>query len=396
MSVGAPRADRPDCEVEESEPIDRQAPGTLRVCWTGTFDPSFERNRRLRDYLVAAEVDYRVIRVDLWPPDRIDAFTGSRVRVLLRMMWFYPLLLARLLFAPAPDLYLVSYPGWFDVPVVKCVAWLKRRPVVFDIFISLHDTAVTDRRLASSDSSTARLSRFIDRLSMRLSRRVISDCPAHARFLAELADLPLERFGVVYVGADEGVFSPPDNGRVNPHLILFYGSFVPLQGVEWIVQAAALLQGRGYTFRIVGEGQEKARVTRVATESAASNVRFVEPMSKGALTREMANAALCLGIFGTSPKADRVIPHKVFEAIACGRPVLTGSTEAVRETFAPDEIAVCNVGDARDLADSITVLMEDESQRIALAHNGRARFERDFSLDPQARRLREELERARR
>ena len=35
---------------------------------------------------------------------------------------------------------------------------------------------------------------------------------------------------------------------------------------------------------------------------------------------EICAAGICLGIFGTSAKADRVVPFKVFECLAMGRP----------------------------------------------------------------------------
>ena len=50
-----------------------------------------------------------------------------------------------------------------------------------------------------------------------------------------------------------------------------------------------------------------------------------------------AGADLCLGVFGATPKAARVVPHKVYTALAAGRPVLTADTPAVRELLRPGE-----------------------------------------------------------
>lgn len=366
----------------------------MRICWTGTFEPSFERNKRLREYLDAAEIDYRELRVNVWPKDRIGAFRAGRVKVLMRMLVVYPLLLIRLILASPPDLYLVSYPGWFDVPVVKLVATIKRRPIVFDMFISLYDTAISDRALAPSESTTARLARAVDRMSMRMAQRIIADCPAHARFQADLAGLSHDRFGIVFLGADEVLFRPREDVVVDDDLIVFYGTFVPLQGVEWIIRAAAKLKQRRYRFRLIGRGQDKEAAVRLAERLGAANIEFLDFLPQPDLVRELAGAALCLGIFGTSDKADRVIPHKLFEGLACGRPMLTGKTSAVTEVLTNLEVALCPTGDASALADAITALMEDEDSRHRLGSRGRSRFVSDFSLDAQAGRLRGELEKA--
>jgi len=366
----------------------------VKVCWAGTFDPGFGRNKRLAEYMESAGIETRLVRVDLWPIDRVSAFREQRLAILLRMTWAYPLLLLRLLLAPTPDVYLVSYPGWFDVFVVRLVALLKRRPLVFDIFISLYDTAVSDRRLENPGSLTARLARFVDRRSMRLSDRVIADCPTHARFLSDLSGVEPRRFGVVYLGADESVFHSSEDVVEDPRLVLFYGTFVPLQGVEWIIEAAARLENQNIRFRLIGEGQTRQEAEDRCQRLGLRNVEFGGLMPQEDLVQEMSRAALCLGVFGTSDKANRVIPHKLFEALAVGRPILTGATQAVMEVFEEGELAVCKPGDSSSIAESIAQLLSSPTSLQRIASAGNSKFEVDFSRQTQGIRLLTELQSA--
>lgn len=359
----------------------------MRVAWVGTYVPTFSRNRRLAEYFSLLKVEVRVTRVDLWPEDRVGAFNRGRLKLALKAVFIYPALFVRLILAETPDIYFVSYPGWFDVPLVKLVSMIKRRPLIFDVFISLFDTAVSDRRLADPKSAIASLARYADRWALRLADVVIADCPAHGRFFSTIAarDLSVE---VLYLGANEKVFYPRDGLSPEAGRILFYGTYVPLQGAEWIVRAASELRNRGVeaTFVMFGDGQDRARIEDLA-RSLAGNVDFHEVATQEELVAEMHRASVVLGVFGTSDKANRVIPHKVFEAVACGRPVLTADSEAVREEFNSDEVAVCQPGDPGALADALALLLGDSDRLDRLASRARSAYEQRYSTDTQVQRL---------
>ena len=68
-------------------------------------------------------------------------------------------------------------------------------------------------------------------------------------------------------------------------------------------------------------------------ELSTGNVELSGLVELEQLPAEIASAALCLGIFGTTAKAARVVPHKVFQCLAVGRPVLTADTAAIRSAF---------------------------------------------------------------
>ena len=94
----------------------------MRVAWAGTFDPDFPRNEKLARLMEMSGVEVRVISKSLWAGDRIALAARPGPRVVLKALVAYPVLLFRLIVAPSPDVYLVSYPGWFDIPLVRMVA----------------------------------------------------------------------------------------------------------------------------------------------------------------------------------------------------------------------------------------------------------------------------------
>ncbi len=144
---------------------------------------------------------------------------------------------------------------------------------------------------------------------------------------------------------------------------------------------------------VIGRGQELPTVTRLLDELQPTNVELREWIPFDELPREIARATLCLGIFGTSEKAQRVIPNKLFQCLAVGRPVITADTPAIRRAFEPGEVATVPAGDASALAREILRLLDDDAARDAVAAAGHRRYLASFTSTHVMDALNEELHR---
>jgi glycosyltransferase involved in cell wall biosynthesis len=363
-----------------------------RVIVAGTYDPSFGRNRRVLALLDSAGHDVVRCHADLWRGDRYEIPNRRLISTAARAAAAYPTLIWRFLRAPRGDVALVLYPGWFDVVVLAPLARLRRMPVLFDPFISVWDTVVSDRGLVGPGSVLGRLVRMVDRASLRLARRVIADTPNHADFYANLARIDRARIGVVWVGADDDVFRPRPHVVPASRRILFYGTFIKLHGIDVIVRAAKLLEDDDVEVRIIGTGQEEERIADLLRELQPANVQRIQHVPRELLADEIAAATVCLGIFGTTAKARRVVPNKVFECVAVGRPVVTADTEGIRSAFTDDEIAMVPPGDPDALANEIRRLLADATRREEMAVAAREHYVKDFATDSLVRALNAELE----
>lgn len=368
----------------------------MRILLTGTFDPAFNRNRRIRSFLTASGHEVAACNVDVWSGDRAGLMRGRRTRVALRCLAAYPMLIARLLLGRSADVVVVVYPGWLDMLLLAPVAKLRRIPVLFDPFISLSDTVVADRGLVPGDGVVYRLLRNVDRLSIRRADRVIADTPQHADFFAALGDIDRIRIGVLEVGADDGVFVPRPVSEARASRVLFYGTYIPLHGVGTIVAAAALLGDADVEVRLVGDGQERELVEQSARELGLSNIEFVPPIPLVELVDEIGAATVCLGIFGTSEKAMRVVPNKLFECVAVGRPVITGDTPAVRGAFPDGCLSLVPPGDPVALAAAIRQLLGDPDRRMGMVVRARDHYVANYSGERLRHRLEDELGRVQR
>ena len=154
--------------------------------------------------------------------------------------------------------------------------------------------------------------------------------------------------------------------------ILFWGNYIPLQGVQFIVRAAALLCNEGnIKFTMIGGGQMYNKIIVLAQELKVTNIHFIGHLPLDQLPSHINNADICLGIFGDTEKTNMVIPNKAYETIAMRKPLITADTPAIRELFTDQkDILLCRAADPEDLAQKIRFLYGNIDTRSRIAECG--------------------------
>jgi glycosyltransferase involved in cell wall biosynthesis len=257
-----------------------------------------------------------------------------------------------------------------DVPLAYALARLTRKHLVFDPLVSRFDTKILDRGDADEGSVQAWHNRNLDLVSMRLPDIVLADTRAHAEYYQSEFGVPARRTRILPVGFDEDLFGYRDeelNGAVaDPQfVVLFFGNYLPLHGADVIVAAAEMLRELGeIRFDLIGGGQTFAAVEDYVRSHGLTNVRLLPRIPMASLPARIAAADVCLGVFGRTEKASRVVANKVYQAMAMGRPVVTADSPAVREYFV-DSTHICLVppGDPGALAEKIRHLFKDPVAR---------------------------------
>lgn len=318
----------------------------MRVLYFGTYERRYPRNAQVISALRGAGVEVIERHEPVWEgrEEKWSLGPAAVARLLLAELR----LLARR--GPKADAVIVGYPGHLDLLAARRSA--RGAPVVFNPLVSLADTLVEDRGRFRRGSLAERALRAIDVRALRSADMVVADTDAHAQFLAELAGLPRDRFEVCFVGAEERVFRPGWHPE-EPFTALFIGKLIPLHGLETILEAARLAPE--LRLRIVGSGQLDALLA-----GRPSNVDWVLWVEYERLAEELHRASCALGIFGTSAKAQRVIPNKAFQALACSTPLVTADTPAARELLV-DGVSALLVppGDPQALANALRRLAAD-------------------------------------
>ena len=174
-------------------------------------------------------------------------------------------------------------------------------PIIMDMFVSAYDTLVEDRQITTRKSLLSKFLFWLDKQSSQRAKLILVDTLAHAEYFHETFGISLSKMKRVFVGCDEELFHPlPENPE--SHTVLYYCSYLPLHGVDVVVQAAELLQADPtIKFRIIGEGIDYKKIQKYVQENQLRNVELAAPVSIDRLPKEIQNSLICLGgHFGAS------------------------------------------------------------------------------------------------
>ena len=362
---------------------------TMKVCYFGTYDVEQSRNSVIIQGLRQNGVEVVECHARLWrnTADKIQSVRKGLFHpgLLWRVLHTYLRLLRRYIRIGDYDVMVVGYAGHFDIFLAKLLTIFSGKPLVFDALLSLTETIVEDRGLAPRGSLLAHLAYLVDKYSCRLADLVLLDTQAHMQHFHRDFGAGLDKLRQVPVGADEVYCrdSSSSGNEGDPFRVLYFGQYIPLHGVNYIVQAAKILEEHAdIRFELVGDGQTYEEVFSLAQRLQVRNVTFHREWfsPENLIAGFIRPADVCLGIFGDSAKARRVVPIKVFVALAMGKPVITGDSPAAREllTHGADAI-LCEMANPQALAQAILLLKNDRSLRERIAAQGHLLFQQKFS-----------------
>ena len=274
--------------------------------------------------------------------------------------------------------------GFFAQPVFPLIRLMYRGPIVADAYFSIYDTMVHDKRRARPGSLLARLCFWLDRYMLQHARLCLTDTQQHVEYLKSAFGAPGADVRRLWISAETpplaAIAEIPATAEIpaaDPPLeVLFWGGFIPLQGVETIVEAAALLKHDPVRITVVGAGQTLAACQDLQQRLAADRVRLVGWKPLDEIVEMARHAHLALGIFGTTDKAGRVIPNKAFEALAMGLPLVTRRSAAIDELLTDGvDAMLVEPGDPRALAERLREAGRNREEIERIGRAGQARFQ---------------------
>lgn len=302
------------------------------------------------------------------------------------------LVLVKFLFHRRHKIIYLPYPAIFFQYLVSLLPKRMRPEVtIIDAFISIYDTVVMDRRILAEDTWLAKLLFIIEHRAFNSADYILVDTGCNRDYYARMYNLNRDKFIPVPLATDERTFRPtPYTAGKNEYCqILFIGTLIPLHGIQTIITAIKQLNNNhNLAFHIIGDGQDAAFIQDYAAMNPERFRWSRDWYSSARLNSAIINADICLGIFGSTPKTQRVCPYKIYHYARVGRPIITAKTEwtdSIVKSGAENPFLLVDSNNPGQLAENILSLAHSPAMRLALADKSREFYENQLSVSASTR-----------
>ncbi|MFK7843621.1 MAG: WcaI family glycosyltransferase [Sphingorhabdus sp.] len=286
-------------------------------------------------------------------------------------------------FRMRPDVVFTVSPSLFSGPIGALVA----RMTGAKQWLHIQDFEIEAAFATGQINSEGRIKRWaqsFERFCLSLPDKVSSISAAMCEKLETKGVLPADIYQLNN-WADIDAIKPQEESLFRkkwnietPHVALYSGSISEKQGLENLVETARRLEGRGdVTVVICGNGPNRAKLEKSA--SGLENIQFHE-LQKFEDLNELLSLATIHLLPQKRDAADLLLPSKLANMLASGRPVVAG---AAAGTGLADAVSGCGFAVEPDSADAmasaIVKLLEDPTMRAECSQEARRRSLRDWS-----------------
>jgi len=257
-----------------------------------------------------------------------------------------------------PQYYILGFRGYEIFWIVRMITLGKT--LIYDHMMSPYDSLINESGTIHKGGLLDRVIRFYEKTILLASDLVLTDTSIHRHYFHELFGTPISKIEAIPVGTDEDLFRPDVSVNTTSGSgwfeVLYYGSFLPLHGMDVILGAAAILRDKPIRFTLIGGNRlDLSSFHRMVKQLQLKNVTHIDWVEFEELPKYIARSDLGLGgPFGETGQARRVITGKTYQFLAMARPVAVGKYNGEESGF-EDKVncLVVPQGNEKALAEAI-------------------------------------------
>lgn len=288
-----------------------------------------------------------------------------------------------------PDIYILGFRGHDIYWPVRIICFGKK--LIFDSLMSPYSALKHERKFGALGAVISRLVYFLEKAMLTHSDLVLTDTDNHVNFLTQAFSIEQRKILALPMAAVENIL--PDSSsqalpaawRAQPDAlhVLFYGSFLPLHGVDIIMQAIASLDQTQFAFHFVGGTGDRLREFETSIkEHQLNNVSHERWVSfEKLLQHYIVHAQLCLGgPFGNTPQSGRVVTGKTVQCLAQGKATVIGRIDTQFPFRDRENCLLVEQGNPESLRRALQWAVENRNQLEQIGKQGQQLYREQFSI----------------
>lgn len=294
---------------------------------------------------------------------------------------------------PRPDVVVATSPQFFCALAGWAVAFVRRRPFVFELRDLWPESVATVGAMKKG-----LLLRLAERLELFLYRRAALVVAVTDAFKANLVARGIDpaKIKVLTNGADLAFWTPRPRpaelerrlGLAGKTVAAYIGTLGMAHDLDTVLAAAAELRGRDHiAFLLIGDGARRAELLERARELGLGNLAILPQTPKEKVPDYYALADILMVTLRDDPLFRTVLPSKVFEIMAMGRPMVytvDGQCRALVERAGAGVFSL--PGRPKALAEALASLAGRPELRREMGARGRRFVEANYDRDRLAER----------
>ncbi|MDA2918195.1 glycosyltransferase family 4 protein [Desulfobacterota bacterium AH_259_B03_O07] len=178
-------------------------------------------------------------------------------------------------------------------------------------------------------------------------------------------------------------------GLEGKFIVSYIGTIGLSHGVGLVLNAAKQLKSilPNLVFLVVGEGGEKDRLLALKEKEDLTNVIFFKKQPRNMVPKIINASDICLVLVRKGRYFKEVISAKMFEFMACGKPIIVGADSETKKIGIEYGKAGLHVepGNINELVKAIIKLYNEPGSRKKLGENGRRYVVKEYSRLDKAR-----------
>jgi len=265
------------------------------------------------------------------------------------------------------DVIVATSPQFFTTWTASALSKLRRKPWIFELRDLWPESIHTVGAMRES-----RILDWLERVELWLYRDAARVVAVTDAFKANLVarGIDADKIDVVTNGANLELYRPREKDRElltklgleGKFIVGYIGTHGMAHSLDFIVRSLAKIDDPDIHFLFVGDGAVKEKIVTLAEALELDNCTFLDPIPKAEVPRYLSIADISLAPLKKSDTFKTVIPSKIFEASAMGKPTLLGVEGQAREILEKYGAGLCfEPENETDFLKKVTSFKEDRT-----------------------------------